>query len=107
MERGGECREITEKRENKTGCRWIGLLRSVSTMHPYQLENWCVQWERKRGERLCRTNEGDGIRTVSVRERGRERTSAGFIVKPPLSLDIEKPLKGNIHEILSSIFLLL
>lgn len=48
--------------------------RCVSTMHPYQLENWCVQWERKRrGKVVYRTNEGDGIRTKSAREGGRER----------------------------------
>lgn len=44
------------------------------------------------GKRLYRggTNEGDGIRTESVREGGRERTSAGFTVKLPSSPVIEK-----------------
>lgn len=44
------------------------------------------------GERLYRdgTNEGDDIRTESVREGGRERTSAGFTVKLPSSPVIEK-----------------
>lgn len=56
---------------------------SVSTMHPYQLENWCVQWERKRwGEAVSYTNEGDGIRTKSAREGGR---ATGPVPDLPLS----------------------
>lgn len=67
---------------------------SVSTMHPYQLENWCVQWERKRwGEAVSCTNKGDGIRTKSAREGERaKRTSAGFTVKPPSCPVIEKAI---------------
>lgn len=74
-----EKKKITEK--DKAGCRRIGLRRSVSTMHPYQLENWCVQWERKRRGKAV-SYEGDGIRTKSARERGRKR---GPVPDLPLS----------------------
>lgn len=52
-------------------------------MHPYQLENWCVQWERKRrGKAVSYTNEGDGIKAKSARAGGRER---GPVPDLPLS----------------------
>lgn len=57
------------------------------------------------GERLYHTNEGDGIRTVSARQEGKERTSAGFTVKPSrVRLTLKAITEVTFHEILYRYF---
>lgn len=61
--------------EDKAKHKWIGLLRCINYAPPYQLENWCMQWERKKREKTASSYEyeSDGVKTEGKRiERGRE-----------------------------------